>query len=89
MLHLLARETDDLKVCRMNHSSVDGRVSITDFQYLVGKSGEGISHFSERHELGLFSREEMLGAFSEAGFDARYDEVGIAERGLYIGIKNC
>lgn len=86
-LHMLTFDNENLKVCRMNQSDADGRVSITKFQYLVGKPDNGIKHYEERHELGLFTREEMLQSFINARFDIRYDEAGIAGRGMYIGTK--
>lgn len=87
-LHMLTFDKENLKVCRMNQSDADGRISITNFQYLVGTPDNGIKHYEERHELGLFTREEMLHSFTNANFEVRYDETGIAGRGLYYGIKN-
>ena len=82
-VHMLTAETAEGKVCRMNVSGQEGVMSIIDFHYLVGTPA-GVTHFTERHELGLFTVEEMLGAFKAAGLDARYDPTGLTGRGLYI-----
>lgn len=76
-----------LKIARMNVSEVfDGKISVLDFQYLIA-TPEGVKHFSERHELGLFTHEEYLAAFKECGMKVIYDEEGLDGRGLYIGIN--
>lgn len=76
-------ETDTGKVCRMSLSGQEGSLSILNFHYLVGTL-EGISYVTERHELGLFSVEEMLFAFKEADLVVAYDEEGLTGRGLCI-----
>jgi len=83
LIHMLPAETDDLKVCRMNTSGREGDVSILNFHYLVG-SGEKIEYFTERHELGLFTVDQMLSAFAEAGLEVHHDPQGLTGRGLYI-----
>jgi SAM-dependent methyltransferase len=82
LMHMLPAETDDLKVCRINTSGREGDISILDFHYLVGTEGK-IEYFMERHELGLFTVEEMMAAFSDADLDVRYDPDGLTGRGLY------
>ena len=76
-----------LKIARMNVSKViDGKISVLDFQYLIA-TPEGVNHFSERHELGLFTHQEYLVAFQECGMNVIHDEQGLDGRGLYIGIN--
>jgi hypothetical protein len=82
-MHMLSAEADDLKVCRMNTSGREGDLSILDFHYMVGTAGK-IEYFTERHELGLFTVDQMMNAFSDAGLDVRYDPDGLTGRGLYI-----
>lgn len=81
-VHMLTAETERGKICRMNLSEQQGSLSIINFHYLVGTRA-GIRHFTEQHELGLFSVEDMLAAFQAARLGASYDEQGIAGRGLY------
>lgn len=81
--HLVTAENEFGKICRMNISEREGRLSIINFHYLVGTS-DGVQHFTERHELGLFSIEEMKNAFKSAGLSVSFDEEGLTGRGLYI-----
>lgn len=76
-------EADDVRVARMAHTEVDGRLSRIRFEYLVGRAS-GIEHASEVHELGLFTTEEQLHAFQDAGLLATHDPVGIDGRGLFV-----
>ena len=76
-------ESDDVRVARMAHTEVDGRVSRIRFEYLVGRAS-GIEHATEVHELGLFTTEEQLRAFEEAGLEPRHDPVGVDGRGLFV-----
>jgi len=75
-----------LKLARLNTSFVQGRLSYFDFHYLIA-TPEGTEHLVERHELGLFEREEMRAAFCGAGLETDYDAEGLTGRGLWIGRK--
>lgn len=74
----------ELKVARMNVSRRKGRISIVQFEYLVGLP-EGIQRFTERHELGLFSTEDYVEALAAAGLEAGFEEEGLTGRGLHWG----
>ena len=63
-----------------------GTVAVLDFHYLVA-TPEGIEHFTEHHELGLFTDEEYLAAFTQAGLDVLHDDAWLEGRGMYIGIR--
>lgn len=77
-------ESDDLSVVWMSHSGHDGGRSILDFHYLIG-TRDGVEHRTERHELGLFTKEEMEAAFVAAGFDSvEHDPEGLIGRGMYL-----
>jgi len=75
-----------LKLARMNVVDVKGRLSIIEFHYLLGRP-EGVEHFTELEEFGLFTRSEYLAAFRNAGLKVRYDRKGLIGRGLYIGVR--
>ncbi len=76
-----------LKIARMNIVEVEDGVSIMDFHYLVA-TPQGVEHFTERHEMSLFSHEEYMGAFQASELDVVYDEAPdkLMGRGLYIGV---
>ena len=76
----------ELKIVRMSHTARRGRISTFELQYLIG-TAKGIAHEIEHHEMGLFSKEEYREAFVRAGLDVLYDEHGLDDRGLYIGLK--
>jgi SAM-dependent methyltransferase len=76
-------EQPELKIARMNVAGRDGNVSIVDFHYLVA-TPDGVEHFTELHELGLFSVDQYLEAFRAAGLEPEHDPQGPMGRGLYV-----
>jgi ubiquinone/menaquinone biosynthesis C-methylase UbiE len=80
------QEEPGLTIIRMSHTSVDDAVSVLTFEYLVGRP-DGITRASERHEMGLFTREQMTTAFEAAGLGVAYDEEGVTGRGAYVGVR--
>jgi hypothetical protein len=76
----------DLKIVRMSLSKQRGKLSLIEFQYLIG-TPKGIEHSVEIHELGLFTHREYLDAFKSAGLNVTHDPEGLDGRGLYIGVK--
>lgn len=78
-----AGEIGASKVCRMSVSGREGNLSVLQLHYLHG-TAEGISHYSERLELGLFTHDEMIRAFDLAAMDVRHETPGLMGRGLYI-----
>ena len=75
---------DGRSVCRMQRTLIDGSTSHLEFEYLVGSPG-GIEHLSERHSLGLFTREQMEMAFRAAGLLVEWRDAGLRRRRAYIG----
>lgn len=76
----------NLKIIRMSHAEQKGKISVLEFQYLIGTS-KGIEYYTEVHELGLFTHREYLDAFKAAGLKVTKDAKGLDGRGLYIGTK--
>ncbi len=72
------------KVYRMSIGIQEGQLSVLLYNYLLCTPGS-IEHYSERIELGLFTRDEMTWAFESAGMRVSYDSVGLMGRGLYVG----
>ena len=65
-VHARFIDEPDLKIARINTSFVDGRLSSMDMHYLIG-TPEGTKHYVERHELGLFTTEEIIHALTACG----------------------
>lgn len=76
----------DLKIAWMYTSEIEDLVSVFNIQYLVG-TPQGVDHFAERHEMGLFTQAQYLEAFRKAGLKVEYDESGLFGRGLYVGVN--
>ena len=74
-----------LKIARLSRPEREGNFSAVEFHYLVGRPRE-VEHFTERHELGLFTVEQHLDAFRAAGLEVEHDPEGPMGRGLYIGV---
>lgn len=81
--YMLTIDEPELKICRMNISERKGIISKFQFHFLIGQPN-GVEHFTEVHELALYTTEEMLNFFKQAGLAVRYDPKGIFGRGLYI-----
>ena len=77
----------DLKIAWMYKSGSKDNVSVIDIHYLAA-TPEEISHFTEHHEIGLFTNAEYEDSFKRAGFDVSYDKEGLCGRGMYIGVKS-
>ena len=67
----------------MSHS--ENKVSILKFHFLVARQDQGVEHFIDTHELGLFTEEEYLDAFQRHGIDAEFIRSEENDRGMIIG----
>ncbi len=85
-VHAIFVDEPELKIARVNTSLATGRISYFDFHYLIG-TPQGTTHFVSRHELGLFTKEEMEELFVNAGLMVEYDPDGLTGRGLFIGTR--
>lgn len=74
----------DLKIARMDVPQAEGQVSKITFHYLVATE-EGVDHFTEDHELGLFTHDQYVDAFRRADVEVSYEPEGLMGRGLYVG----
>jgi SAM-dependent methyltransferase len=73
----------DLKVARMYVTRREGAVSVFDSDYLVGTAG-GVTHFTERQELGLFTDDEYRAAMSDARLEVVDTTGSLFGYGLYV-----
>lgn len=76
----------ELKIAWMYTSEIEDNVSIFKINYLVG-TPEGVTYFTEKHEMGLFTEAEYIEAFERAGLAVEHDPKGLFGRGMYIGHK--
>ncbi|MCB9302098.1 MAG: class I SAM-dependent methyltransferase [Lewinellaceae bacterium] len=76
-------EEPELKIAWMYKHETEGSVSVSNIHYLVG-TPQGVEHFTERHEMGLFKQEQYVQAFEKAGLAVDYDPEGLFGRGMYI-----
>jgi len=84
--HMITLNRPKLKITRISRSLRRGDISILEFHYLFG-TPKGIEHFTEIHELGLFTHKEYMDAFEAARLNVIHDPKGLDGRGLYIGRK--
>jgi SAM-dependent methyltransferase len=77
----------DLKITRINRSERSDKLVSSTFHYLVG-TPDRIDHFTELHELALFSDGDYDNAFQAAGFAVQRIPNGLMrERSLFIGLR--
>jgi hypothetical protein len=76
-----------MHITRLAHHHRIGSLAAIDFHYLVGSPKTGIIHRTERHELGLFTRDDTRQALVEVGLTGiDYDPQGMTH-GLYTARK--
>jgi SAM-dependent methyltransferase len=78
----------ELKIARINAAGEPADPLVMEMHYLVG-TPDGVEHVTERHEVGLFTREEYVGAVAATGLDAEWDEQGLIGRGLILGRRGA
>lgn len=82
-------EDDGVKIARLSIATVEGSLSTMDTHYLVAEKGGAVKHFSEKHTLALFEKEDFLKLMEKVGFSSEflYEGLNSEDRGLYIGTK--
>ena len=85
--HMTTVNQEDIKICRMNLSETKNNCSYMKFHYLIANK-KGVDHFTEEHELGIFTQDEMLQSFKSADLNVYFDSTGLSGRGTYIA-KLC
>ncbi len=83
-LHAALVDRPEVKIARVNRSRLERGLSVVEFHYLVVDL-LGAHSFSERHEMGLFSRDDYARAFAAAGLTLEHSPESPSGRGLYIG----
>jgi 2-polyprenyl-3-methyl-5-hydroxy-6-metoxy-1,4-benzoquinol methylase len=83
-IQIISAETENLVACRVSRTLIVDTTSILELEYVVGRPG-GIERFSERHELGLFTQDQIEGAFRAAGLTVERRCGVLRRRGVYLG----
>jgi ubiquinone/menaquinone biosynthesis C-methylase UbiE len=87
-VHMTTYDGAEVKIARLGFSTAHGDLSIIQMEYLVAETGKGVSHYSDRHEMGLFDHGRTLGSMRAVGLDCQFVEDGLEhERGLFVGVK--
>ncbi len=81
---MLSVDEPERKIVRIGLAGRRDEISTIDFHYLVATSA-GVEHFTELHELTLFTDEQYRAAFAAAGLAVEHDPEGLMGRGLYLG----
>ena len=84
-LDLLVLDEPYRKAARICRSSRRGELAAMDFDYVVADGG-GNRHFTERHELRLFRRQQYLEVFAAAGLEPTVHDYGLWGHGLILGL---
>jgi SAM-dependent methyltransferase len=84
-ISLAVVDEEGLKIVRMSTSRKLENLSAFDLHYLVG-TPENTTYFTETHQMGLFTNEEMKNSFTANQLRVEYDPKGPFGRGLYIAI---
>ena len=87
-LHAVFVDEPGLKVARMSVPPPLAREQVLEFHYLVG-TRNAVEHFTERHEVGMFTHDEYVGAFRSAGLEPEYNAEGLMGRGLYVAVRGA
>jgi SAM-dependent methyltransferase len=77
--HTLA-QADGKTLVRMGHSTREGRISRMAMHYLLGDPSSGVRHFTDHHEMTLFTMEEYVQSLAGAGFSDIEQAEGWAPR---------
>ena len=82
----VSRVSDDLALCRLTRTFIEGRISRLEFDYLVGRAGS-VERRSETHTLGLFTEAEIIAAFRNADLAVERRRGLLRKRGVYLGAR--
>ena len=72
------------KIVWMYVGKVDGTVVTNEIEYMIG-TPEGVSHFSETHQMGLYTQDDYTRAMDKARLEVlQEDPRGFFGNGLYV-----
>jgi SAM-dependent methyltransferase len=87
LIHVGTYGAPKFPIVRMNLSAKRGNRSIMDMHHLVA-TPQGVRHWVEHHDMGMFAVHTYLAAFRAAGLRARFLRNGLMkDRGLYVAVR--
>lgn len=81
-------EDEDMKLARVRVFRRQGAMSELVMHYVSACDGD-IKAGTERHQVAMFTREELVGAAAMAGVEAEWDADGLTGRGLLVGVRTA
>lgn len=76
------------KIARVTYSEKIGNLSRIEMHYLIGDQESGVHHFSDKHDMGLFTISETTSLLEKVGFTVNYDKKGIGgHQGIFLATR--
>ncbi len=86
--HLSVFESEEIKICRMNVSRIQGMHSLLKFHWLIAKrGGDTVEHFTDEHKLRLTTHEEFKELGKKAGLKIQISKSKYFTRDLVLAVK--
>jgi len=76
-------DESNTKILRAREGTREGEISILTLDYHVERGEEKLD-FTEKHRLGLFSKDQIINAFQAAGFEMGQPSSGSVYMGCYL-----
>jgi len=88
LVHAVFVNEPDLKIYRVNVTRRKRNIVLIDFHVLVANK-KGVEYITENHKLAMYEHKDFLDIMKSEGLKSGYLKEGLmANRGLYIGVKN-
>lgn len=79
---------NDLKIARLNISERKGDIAHLEMHWLIAERDVGVKHFTDVHQLALFSRDILIDYMKNSGLEVHLIKEDIyTNRDILIGIK--
>jgi ubiquinone/menaquinone biosynthesis C-methylase UbiE len=87
-VHISPYQDDKISLVRMTYVKIKGNISTLEMHFMYGEKNKGITHFYDKHELGMFDPTKFLKILQESGIKAKYLKKGaLVRKGTYVGVK--
>lgn len=86
--HIFTYSKKNIKIARLSISKVRNNISVVEMHHIIAERSNGIRHYVDFHELGLFGINETLRIMKGSGLKPIFLKDGLMKgRGLYVGVK--